>query len=112
VQAIAAAGNPKLAVSKADLVKDLKRQVDLLASHASSHVFRAAGDINQFDVDSHTFGWIAMEAWYTGLTGDHHFDAFAAEQRDWLFGANAWARASWSVKVQRSRSACNTRSRT
>ncbi|HTC69928.1 MAG TPA: glycoside hydrolase family 9 protein [Acidothermaceae bacterium] len=90
VHAMAAAGNPKLAVSKADLIKDLKRQVELGASHASSDVFRAAGDINQFDVDSHTFGWIAMEAWYTGLTGDHSFDAFAAEQRDWLFGANAW----------------------
>jgi endoglucanase len=90
VHAMAAAGNPKLAVSKALLVKDLKRQVELGASHAASDVFRAAGDINQFDVDSHTFGWIAMEAWYTGLTGDHHFDAFAAEQRDWLFGANAW----------------------
>lgn len=90
VHAMAAAGNPKLAVSKADLVKDLRRQVELGASHASGDVFRAAGDINQFDVDSHTFGWIAMEAWYTGLTGDHHFDAFAAEQRNWLFGANAW----------------------
>jgi endoglucanase len=90
VHAMAAAGNPKLAVSKADLVKDLKRQVELGATHAAGDTFRAAGDINQFDVDSHTFGWIAMEAWYTGLTGDHSFDAFAAAQRDWLFGANAW----------------------
>jgi endoglucanase len=90
VHAMAAAGNPKLAVTKADLIKDLKRQVELGASHASTDVFRAAGDINQFDVDSHTFGWIAMEAWYTMLSGDHSFDAFAAEQRDWLFGANAW----------------------
>ena len=87
---MAAAGSPKLAVSKAALIKDLKRQVQLGATHARGDTFRAAGDINQFDVDSHTFGWIAMEAWYTGLTGDHSFDAFAAEQRDWLFGANAW----------------------
>jgi endoglucanase len=90
VHAMAAAGNPTLAVSKAALIKDLKRQVQLGVTHAGSDTFRAAGDINQFDVDSHTFGWIAMEAWYTELTGDHRFDAFAAEQRDWLFGANAW----------------------
>ncbi len=24
------------------------------------------------------------------MTGDHRFYAFASEQRDWLFGANAW----------------------
>jgi endoglucanase len=90
INAMAAAGSPSLAVSKAALVKDLKRQVALGAARSAGDAFRAAGDINQFDVDSHTFGWIAMEAWYSAASGDHSFDAFAVEQRDWLLGANAW----------------------
>jgi endoglucanase len=90
VHAMAGAGNPSLAVGKADLIKDLKRQIVAGDTHSDADPFRAAGNINQFDVDSHTFGWIAMEGWYTQLTGDHSFDGFAAEQRDWLFGANAW----------------------
>jgi endoglucanase len=88
--ALAKAGNPQVAVTRADLVKDLKRQVKLGDTHSDADPFRAAGDVNEFDVDSHTFSWIAMEAWYVGLTGDHSFDGFATEQRNWLFGANAW----------------------
>jgi Glycosyl hydrolase family 9/Cellulase N-terminal ig-like domain/Ricin-type beta-trefoil lectin domain len=90
VQAMDAAGDPSLAVTRTALITDLKRQVQAGATHATSDVFRAAGDIDNFDVDSHTFGWIATEAWYAGLANDHSYDAFAAEQRDWLFGANAW----------------------
>ncbi|BEP11944.1 hypothetical protein acdb102_02550 [Acidothermaceae bacterium B102] len=90
VHAMDAAGNPPLAVTRNALVSDLKRQVQVGATHASSDVFRAAGDIDNFDVDAHTFGWIAAEAWYAGLSHDHSYDAFAVEQRDWLFGANAW----------------------
>ena len=87
---MAAAGNPSLAVSSSTLVKDLKRQVTAGAAHAAHDPFRAAGDINEFDVDSHTFGWISTQAWYAAASGDHSFDAFATEQRDWLLGANAW----------------------
>jgi endoglucanase len=79
-----------LAVSRGDLVNDLKRQILDGEKHATTDPFRAAGDVNNFDVDSHTFGWIAMAAWYKALTGDSRFDSFAAEERDWLFGANAW----------------------
>ncbi|MGH8889891.1 MAG: glycoside hydrolase family 9 protein [Acidothermaceae bacterium] len=96
VTAMRLSGANHLAVNRDDLVKDLKRQVQDGEKHATTDPFRAAGDVNNFDVDSHTFGWIAMEAWYKGLTGDTSFDAFAAEQRDWLFGANAWG-ASFMV---------------
>jgi endoglucanase len=90
VRAMDAAGDPSLAVSRTALISDLKRQVRAGVTHAKSDVFRAAGDVTNFDVDAHTFGWIATEGWYAGLTGDRAFDGFAAEQRDWLFGANAW----------------------
>jgi endoglucanase len=90
VRAMDVAGDPSLAVTRTALVADLKRQVQAGAAHAASDIFRAAGDIDNFDVDSHTFGWIATEAWYADLAHDHSYDAFAAEQRDWLFGANAW----------------------
>ena len=90
VHAMDAVGDPSLAVTRTALINDLKRQVQVGATHASSDVFRAAGDVGAFDVDAHTFGWIAAEAWYAGLAHDRSYDAFAAEQRDWLFGANAW----------------------
>ncbi len=88
--ALATAGNPTEVVTRADLVNDVKRQLLLGVTHADADPFRAAGDVTNFDVDSHTFDWIATEAWYVQLTGDHTYDAFAAEQRDWLLGANAW----------------------
>jgi endoglucanase len=88
--AITLTGAHNVAVTRADLVNDLKRQIEDGVEHAAADPFRAAGDINNFDVDSHTFGWIAMAAWYKALTGDTRFDAFAAEERNWLFGANAW----------------------
>ncbi|HET9186708.1 MAG TPA: glycoside hydrolase family 9 protein [Acidothermaceae bacterium] len=94
--AIQLTGAKHLAVTRGDLVNDLKRQILDGEKHAATDPFRAAGDVNNFDVDSHTFGWIAMAAWYKALTGDSRFDAFAAEERNWLFGANAWG-ASFMV---------------
>jgi endoglucanase len=90
VRAIDAAGGPSLAVSRGALTGDLRRQLQAGATHSATDVFRAAGDITNFDVDAHTFGWIATEGWYAELTHDHSFDAFATEQRNWLFGGNAW----------------------
>jgi endoglucanase len=93
---MAAAGNPSLAVSKATLVADLKRQLQGAVTKASSDIFHAGGDYTDFDVDSHTFGLLATEALYKGASGDGSFDGFASQQRDWLFGANAWG-ASFMV---------------
>jgi endoglucanase len=79
-----------LAVSRTQLVADLKRQVKTGASRAATDVFHAGGVYTDFDVDSHTFGLIASEAMYRSVSGDRSFDAFATAQRDWLLGANAW----------------------
>ena len=99
IRAMANAGNPSgsgLAVTKSALVADLKRQVQSGASRAASDVFHAGGVYSDFDVDSHTFGLLATAALYQQASGDHSFGGFATEQRDWLFGANAWG-ASFMV---------------
>jgi endoglucanase len=106
LRAMAAAGNPRgLAVSRAALVADLKRQVGTGATRAASDVFHAGGVYTDFDVDAHTFGLIAAEALYRQASGDTSFDAFASQQRDWLFGANAWG-ASFMVGAGTSDPAC------
>jgi glycosyl hydrolase family 9/cellulase-like Ig domain-containing protein len=79
-----------LAVSRARLVADLKRQVKTGATRSAADPFRAGGVYTDFDVDSHTFGLIATEAMYRSVTGDRSFDAYATAQRNWLLGANAW----------------------
>ena len=97
IRAIRRAGAPQaLAVTTQGLVLDLGRQIELGVAHASTDPFGAAGDYTNFDVDSHTFGWIATVGMYDQVTGNHRFDAFATQQRGWLFGANAWG-ASFMV---------------
>lgn len=79
-----------LAVTRTQLVADLKRQVKTGATRSATDPFGAGGIYTDFDVDSHTFGLIATEAMYRSVSGDHSFDAYATAQRDWLLGANAW----------------------
>jgi endoglucanase len=79
-----------LAVSRTQLVADLKRQVKTGAGRAATDVFHAGGVYTDFDVDSHTFGLIASEAMYRSVSGDRSYDAYATAQRDWLLGDNAW----------------------
>jgi endoglucanase len=79
-----------LAVTRAALIGDVRRQIRADAGHAAADPFRAAGNYDDFDVDSHTLGLVATVGWYRQLTGDRSFDAFATVQRDWVFGANPW----------------------
>jgi endoglucanase len=91
ITAIAAAGSPSgLAVTSAALIANLKAQVASAASVSASDIFREGGDYTNFDVDSHTFGFISTEALYQRASGDTEYAAFAGEQRDWLLGGNAW----------------------
>jgi endoglucanase len=91
VAAIKAAGSPSgLAVTTAGLIANLKAQLTAAASTSSSDIFREGGDYTNFDVDSHTFGFISTEALYQKASGDSTYAAFAGEQRDWLLGGNAW----------------------
>jgi hypothetical protein len=91
IAAIHRAGDPPgLAVTVADLEANLKAQVTAGAAAAAGSIFRLGGDETAFDVDSHTFGLISIEALYARVTGDQQFAAFASEQRDWLLGGNPW----------------------
>jgi endoglucanase len=89
--AIARAGSPKgLAVTRRQLIANLRAQLRTPARRAASDIFHAGGDYTNFDVDSHTFGFISTEALYRRASGDATFAPLAGEQRDWLFGANPW----------------------
>ncbi|MBC3839920.1 glycoside hydrolase [Streptacidiphilus sp. 4-A2] len=91
ITALKNAGDPSgLAVTPAALVANLKAQVAMGASVAASDIFHEGGDYTNFDVDSHTFGFISTEALYQKASGDTEYAAFAGEQRDWLLGDNAW----------------------
>ncbi|HEU0239526.1 MAG TPA: glycoside hydrolase family 9 protein [Micromonosporaceae bacterium] len=97
ITAISATGHPSgLAVTRPQLVADLKRQLDTGADRAAGDVFHAGAIYDDFDADSHTFGFITTEALYRATTGDTSYQQFATQQRDWLFGANAWG-ASFMV---------------
>jgi endoglucanase len=91
ITAIKDAGSPSgLAVTTAGLIANLKAQVASAAIVSASDIFREGGDYTNFDVDSHTFGFISTEALYQEASGDTEYAAFAGEQRDWLLGGNAW----------------------
>jgi hypothetical protein len=90
VRALRGRSQRGLAVTRSTLIADLARQLRGAARHARRDTFRASGNVDEFDVDSHTFGIIATAGWYHRLTGKSTFDRLASEERDWLFGANAW----------------------
>ncbi|HEX4787125.1 MAG TPA: glycoside hydrolase family 9 protein [Actinospica sp.] len=91
VAAIKAAGSPSgLAVTASGLIANLKAQLSAAVGTSGSDIFREGGDYTNFDVDSHTFGFISTEALYRKVSGDSSYAAFASEQRDWLLGGNAW----------------------
>jgi hypothetical protein len=99
------AGRPRLAVSPARLVADLRRQLTIGLDRAAGDPFRAGGDYTDFDVASHTFGLVATAALYRQVTGRHDYDRFASQQRNWVFGANPWG-ASLMIGVGTTFPAC------
>ncbi len=94
----AAGSTSSLTVTRRHVVNDLARQLDGAAAAAATDDFHAAGNVDDFDVDSHTFGIIASAGWYRRVTGSTRFDRLAVEQRNWLFGRNAWG-ASFMVGI-------------
>ncbi|WP_225448455.1 glycoside hydrolase family 9 protein [Streptacidiphilus sp. P02-A3a] len=91
VTALRNAGDPSgLAVTPAALVANLKAQLAGAVKASAADIFHEGGDYTNFDVDSHTFGFISTEALYQKASGDTEYAAFANEQRDWLLGDNAW----------------------
>lgn len=90
VDAIERMGGRGLEVTRADLVGDLRRQLDGAYRRAQRDPFAAGGFYDEFDVNSHTFALIATAGLYHRLAGPSRFDRFATGQRNWLLGANPW----------------------
>ncbi|MGW4548693.1 glycoside hydrolase family 9 protein [Streptomyces violaceorubidus] len=73
-----------------DLGAELRRQVETGRRRAAGDPFRSGVIPTDFDAVPNTFGLLATAELYARVTGDHRFDDFAAQQRAWVFGANAW----------------------
>ncbi|GGX84566.1 hydrolase [Streptomyces minutiscleroticus] len=72
------------------LEADLGRQLEQGGKRAAGDPFRAGVVLTDFDAVPHAFGLVATAELYARATGDHRYDAFAARQRAWVFGSNAW----------------------
>ncbi|MER0450047.1 glycoside hydrolase family 9 protein [Streptomyces sp. Edi4] len=89
VSALAHADLLRLGPSEA-VAADLRRQLADGERRAAKDPFRAGAVYTDFDAVPHTFGLMATAILYAKATGDHHYDAFAGQQRGWALGANAW----------------------
>jgi endoglucanase len=72
------------------VVADLQRQLDTAVARAAHDPFGSAAIVTDYDAVSHELGLVATAELYQRVTRSHAYDAFAARQRDWVFGANAW----------------------
>ncbi|MEU1870844.1 glycoside hydrolase family 9 protein [Streptomyces sp. NPDC019793] len=72
------------------LEAELRRQVETGRRRAAGDPFRSGVVPRDFDAVPHAFGLLATAELYARVTGDHRYDDFAARQRAWVFGANAW----------------------
>ncbi len=83
-------GAGPLAVTRADLVRDLRTQIRSGVDHARHDPFGAAVSVDDFDVNSHTFGLVATVGLYDALTHSDRYQHFATAQRTWLLGGDPW----------------------
>ena len=81
---------PRMDVTEAQLTGDLARQLSDGVTEAAKSPFRTGASVTDFDVASHSFGFVATALLYGQLTGKHDYDAFATQQRDFTLGSNAW----------------------
>ncbi|CAL9351003.1 hypothetical protein SUDANB95_00463 [Actinosynnema sp. ALI-1.44] len=84
------AGIPDAEVTEAQVVGDLRRQLQSGVDSAATSPFRTAASVTEFDVATRSFGHTATARLYRTLTGDRSFDAFGVQQRNFTLGANAW----------------------
>ncbi|CCH34471.1 glycoside hydrolase family 9 protein [Actinosynnema sp. NPDC047251] len=84
------AGIPGAEVTEAQVVGDLRRQLQTGVDSAARSPFRTAADVAAFDAATRSFGFAATARLFRDLTGDKSFDAFGVRQRNFTLGANAW----------------------
>ncbi|HWO64701.1 MAG TPA: glycoside hydrolase family 9 protein [Umezawaea sp.] len=90
VRVLRAGGVRNAEVTEAQLVGDLKRQLQQGVDASASSPFRTAVDVTQFDAAPRSFGYVATAKLYRGLTGDRTYDGFGTRQRNFTLGSNAW----------------------
>ncbi|XVV02366.1 glycoside hydrolase family 9 protein [Actinosynnema sp. CA-248983] len=83
-------GIPGAEVTEAQVVSDLRRQLQSGVDSAATSPFRTAASVTEFDVATRSLGHATTARLYRHLTGDRAFDAFGVQQRNFTLGANAW----------------------
>lgn len=90
-RAIAEAHNAGgLAVTQADLLKDLKKQLDMAVAQARTDPFGFGFPWATFDTTSHGAGLVVMASEYDHLTGTSTYANYGVRWLANILGANAW----------------------
>lgn len=90
VRGMRASSTPLAGLSEDTFLAGIRAQLDAALSRSGRDPFKAGFGYAEFHAAPHAFGLIATALLYRQLSGDGRFDALAAQQRDWLFGANPW----------------------
>jgi endoglucanase len=77
-------------VTEAQLIGDLKRQLDGGVEQAAANPFGHAVNVADFDAATRSFGFAATALLYQQVTGDPSYTAFGTRQRNFALGANGW----------------------
>src|SRR5260221_3258262 len=89
--ALAQAGNPGgLEVTQADLLSDLKKQLDKAVAQAGTDPFGFGFTWAAFDTTSHGAGLVVMASEYDHLTGTTAYASYGVQWLANILGANAW----------------------
>src|SRR5947209_18418531 len=89
--ALTKAGNPNgLEVTQADLLSDLKKQLDKAVAQAGTDPFGFGFPWATFDTTSHGAGLVVMASEYDHLTGTNVYASYGVQWLANILGANAW----------------------
>ncbi len=89
--ALTKAGNPNgLEVTQADLLSDLKKQLDKAVAQAGTDPFGFGFPWATFDTTSHGAGLVVMASEYDHLTGTIAYTRYGFRWLANILGANAW----------------------
>jgi len=89
--ALAQAGNPGgLEVTQADLLNDLKKQLDKAVAQAGTDPFGFGFPWATFDTTSHGAGLVVMASEYDHLTNTPAYAGYGVQWLANILGANAW----------------------
>jgi endoglucanase len=90
-RAIAQAGNPSgLEVTQAQLLADLKKQLDGAVAQGTTEPFGFGFPWDVYDTTSHGAGLSVMASEYDQLTGTQAYSAYSQQWLANILGANAW----------------------